>query len=126
MLVIIRGLPGGGKTTLAKLFEREGYVHVENDQYRARTGEYIYDPEEHKAVTAWCFRAVKDYLRQGRDVVVSNTFCELASVRKYEQLARRYGHGVTVIEAKGSFGSVMGCTTEGMEARRKQWEHYPV
>lgn len=126
MLVIIRGLPGGGKSTLAKLFEREGYVHIENDQFRARTGEYVYDPEEAQAIKAWCHAEVKKYLRQGRDVVVSNTFCELSTFQPYILLAQRYGHDYTVIEAKGHFGSVMGCNNEGVEWRRSRWEHYPV
>lgn len=126
MLVIIRGLPGSGKTTLAKMFERDGFVHVENDQFRARSGEYIYDPDEAELVRAWCHRTVKGYLRQGRDVVVSNTFCKLEVVREYEQLARRYGHDTTVVEAKGTFGSVMGCDASGIEMRRAKWEDYPV
>jgi predicted kinase len=126
MLVIIRGLPGSGKSTLAKLFQRDGYTHIENDQFRARSGEYVYDPEENRAVKAWCFRTVRAALRQGRNVVVSNTFCELECVKEYTDLALRYGHEYTVIEAKGSFGSVMGCDAAGMEQRRAKWEHYPV
>jgi len=126
MLVIIRGLPGGGKSALAKMFERDGYVHVENDQFRARSGEYVYDPEEATAVKAWCHRTVKGYLRQGRNVVVSNTFCELECVEDFIALAKRYGHDYTVIEAKGRFGSVMGCDAAGMDIRRARWEHYPV
>lgn len=126
MLIIIRGLPGSGKSTLAKLFERDGYVHIENDQFRARSGEYVYDPEEAELVKAWCHRTVKENLRNGRDVVVSNTLCELECVKEYTMLARRYGHDYTVIEAKGSFGSVMGCDDAGMKVRRAKWEHYPV
>lgn len=126
MLVIIRGLPGSGKSTLARMFERDGYVHVENDQFRARSGEYVYDPDEAALVKAWCHRTVKGYLRQGRDVVVSNTFCEIAMIDEFILLAKRYGHGHTVIETKGTFGSVMGCTTQGFESRRNRWEHYPV
>lgn len=126
MLVIIRGLPGSGKSTLARMFQRDGYVHIENDQFRARSGEYVYDPEEATLVKQWCHRTVRAALRQGRNVVVSNTFCELACVQQYILLALRYGHEYTVIEAKGSFGSVMGCDDAGMEMRRAKWEHYPV
>lgn len=126
MLIIIRGLPGGGKSTLAKMFERDGYTHIENDQFRARSGEYVYDPEEAALVKAWCHRTVKDALRTGRNVVVSHTFCELECVKEYEMLAARYGHESMVIEAKGTFGSVRGCDAAGMEERRAKWEHYPV
>lgn len=126
MLVIIRGLPGSGKSTLAKMFEREGYVHIENDQFRARSGEYVYDPEEAALVKAWCHRTVKVNLRNGRDVVISNTFCELECVEDFIALAKRCGHEYTVIEAKGRFGSVMGCDAKGMDERRARWEDYPV
>lgn len=126
MLIIIRGLPGGGKTTLAKLFEREGYAHVENDQYRAKSGTYVYDREERDTINKWCRQTVKNYLRHGRDVVVSNTFVELNTIEPYIELAKRYGHDFTVIEAKGRFGSVMGAPDESIRARAERWEHYPV
>lgn len=42
-LLLIRGLPGSGKTTMAKQYAQIGYVHCEADQYFERDGEYRFD-----------------------------------------------------------------------------------
>lgn len=37
-LLLIRGLPGSGKTTMAKKYAEAGYVHCEAAQVQARGG----------------------------------------------------------------------------------------
>jgi ABC-type proline/glycine betaine transport system ATPase subunit len=39
---LIRGLPGSGKSTMAKLMD--GFVHFEADMYFEVGGEFVYDP----------------------------------------------------------------------------------
>ena len=46
-IVLIRGLPGTGKTTLAKTME--GYAHFEADIFLEVDGVYVYDPSRIKA-----------------------------------------------------------------------------
>ena len=52
MLIIIRGLPGSGKTTLAKSFE--GYQHFESDKCFMVGDKYEFDPTELSTAHAFC------------------------------------------------------------------------
>lgn len=42
-LVLIRGLPGSGKSTMAKVLALVGYQHFEADMFFVRDGTYCYD-----------------------------------------------------------------------------------
>ena len=45
-LVLIRGLPGSGKTTMARVLALVGYEHHEADHYFERDGAYKFDPAD--------------------------------------------------------------------------------
>jgi predicted kinase len=128
MLVIIRGLPGSGKTTLARMFEAQGYVHVEKDKLRTSpSGEYKYDKTQNPRLEQECLDLTMWHLNAGRDVVVSNCNEALYCVEQYIKLANLYGWPWTVIETKGRFGSRYGTDDEvGIPRRAAAWEHFPV
>lgn len=74
-LVVIRGLPGSGKSTFAKTL---GYYHFEADQYFTDLNdEYHFDPAKLKEAHEWCQNSVFEALNRGQDTVVSNTFTRL-------------------------------------------------
>lgn len=80
-LLIIRGVPGSGKSTHAhNLIAVGAYdcVH-EADDYMMVNGRYAYDPSKIKQAHAACLAATIACLTQGRNVIVSNTF-----TRKWE------------------------------------------
>jgi uridine kinase len=86
-LVLIRGLPGSGKTTYAKNYFN-GHIHLEADMYFIESdGFYNWTAERLGKAHSWCFETTKIMLNNGYDVVVSNTFwphllkiCSLKSV----------------------------------------------
>jgi len=55
-LLLIRGLPGSGKTTMAKEYEKSGYVHCEADQYFEVDGEYRFEGSKLRAAHDDCLR----------------------------------------------------------------------
>lgn len=55
-LLLIRGLPGSGKTTMAKKYAEVGYVHCEADQYFETGGEYHFDAGKLRAAHDDCLR----------------------------------------------------------------------
>ena len=103
-LIIIRGLPGSGKTTLAEALVRAGAAeeHYEADQFFIdEDGAYNYDPSKIKEAHEKCINNVHDALNCGLDCAVSNTFVRKREMKPYFELAERYGVDVQVITVQG-------------------------
>ena len=125
-LVIIRGLPGSGKSTMAKTLALVGYQHFEADQYFINElGEYRFDPTRLNAAHAWCLLQAKNSLLQGKDCVVSNTFTQLWEMKPYIDLARTLDAEIQIIVASGDWKNVHGAPEEAIERMRARWEPSP-
>ncbi len=76
-LIIIRGLPGSGKSTFAKSLVQSGFadVYCEADQYFVDAeGNYAYDGMKIQEAHADCLLRVVGNLELHKTVVVCNTF----------------------------------------------------
>lgn len=103
-LVLIGGLPGAGKSTLAvevlltTAYEGGG-VHVEADMYFVREGVYQFFPSKLGEAHAWCRGVAEGALWAGSPlVVVANTFSQQWERDPYVRLARRCGAEVEWID----------------------------
>ena len=93
-LILIRGLPGVGKSTLAKVFlagADEAFTHHETDHFFLRPDssgylEYVFDPSKLAENHANCLALTKQDLESGSSVVVSNTFCQRWEMEGYLKL----------------------------------------
>ncbi len=118
-LVLIRGLPGSGKTTMAKAMD--GYARFEADQWMINdAGVYHFDPHKLSAVHEACRAATKRALKAGHNVVVSNTFVKRKQMKPYLEM----GYPVRVLEAKGDFESLHNVPKHVIEEMRELWETY--
>lgn len=122
-LVLIRGLPGSGKTTMAR--KMIGFVHIEADQYFIdQAGEYRYDRMQLPSAHRWCQRKTYTALKQGKPVVVSNTFVKLWEMAPYFEMCQSLGISPVVLEAAGQWGSVHDVPLIVIEKMRASWESY--
>lgn len=106
-LYLLRGLPGAGKSTLAKtLSDAEDAFHFEADMYFDEDGVYIFEPTGLYAAHQWCLRNTEQFMLRGRNVVVSNTFTTDKELKPYLELAAKTGHRVVSLIVENRHGNV--------------------
>lgn len=125
-LVLIRGLPGSGKSTTA-IRDYPRHRHVEADQYFLNAeGDYIYNPNNLKDAHAWCQRLTQRGLECGDSVTVSNTFTQTWEMEPYLCMAEALNVPVRIIECDGIWDNVHGVPPEVIEKMRARWEPFDL
>jgi predicted kinase len=122
-LILIRGLPGSGNTTFAKLLARLNHLcHFEADQFFEIDGKYQFDATKLSNAHQECLRNTQQALAVGKSVVVSNTFSRKWEMEPYISLARRTGARLHILEAQGSHQNIHGVPRETLDRMRQRWE----
>ena len=126
-LYIIRGLPGSGKSTMAReiISKHPNTKHFEADMYFMNAhGEYEFDPTLLKNAHQWCQLKTVDALKNGYDCIVSNTFTQKWEFQTYLDIAKEFDAEVEIITAKGNYKNIHGVPEEAIEKMKKRWEEY--
>ena len=107
-LFLLRGLPGAGKSTLAKMLVGDrDYCHKEADMYFVDSeGNYKFDFSLIKEAHAWCQSEVEFLMKYEHTVVVSNTFTQEWEMQAYYDLAEKYGYRVHSLIVENRHGGV--------------------
>jgi len=92
-LVIVRGIPGCGKSTFAKLICN---VIISADDYHIdKDGNYNWSAEKIGAAHEWCQNETKRAMLMGiRKICVANTSTTEKELKPYYDLAKKYGYRV--------------------------------
>ena len=102
-LILLRGLPGSGKSTFAKLICNQ---HVEADMYFMQDGEYKFDATKLKQAHVQCRNKTEAWMQKRYNVVVSNTFTQEWEMDTYYELAKQYGYRVHSLIVENRHGGV--------------------
>jgi len=121
-LTLVRGVPGSGKTTLAKKID--AHLMEADLFFINQKGEYNFSSKLIKEAHAWCQLETKRMLRSGHSVVVANTFVRHWEMDFYLKLASKEGVEVEIIEAQGNYKNVHGVSDEVVERMRNQYEPF--
>ena len=123
-LTLIRGLPGSGKTMMARLMLSvypEVY-HFEADRYFLDSvGNYVFDATKLHLAHQQCQAKTRITLSDGFNVIVSNTFTTLKEMKPYIDMAQELGCTLNVIECKGQFGNIHDVPKETIDKMRQRW-----
>jgi predicted kinase len=114
-LILVRGLPGSGKSTVAK---KIGGRHLEADMYFMEGGEYKFDANRIRDAHEWCQSETRRNLEIGNSVVVSNTFTTIKELRPYFDIAKEFNIVPSVITCHNQFANVHNVPEETL-ARMK-------
>jgi predicted kinase len=127
-LIILRGLPGSGKTSFAKyMFSNNVF---EADQYFYDSdGNYNFDASKLHEAHLHCQKRVEELMQMsdttqyGGEIVVSNTATTERELEPYLKLAKSYGYIVVslIVENRHGNKSVHGVPDETLEKMRKRF-----
>ena len=110
-LYIVRGLPGEGKSTLAKKLVGGNIEQVcENDNFWFIDGEYNYDPDMTHIAGWWCWGEVFKKLRTYDKVAVANTFVQKKYIIGYIEECKKLEINVIITRPKNKWkGNTVEC-----------------
>lgn len=121
-LVIIRGLPGSGKSTRAKQ-EFPDYLHYEPDHLFCDTqGRYRFDAQLFKSACRWVEKMTDFALARQENVVVTDVFARLTDIEPYRKLAEAHGAKFQVLTCQERYGSTHRVPVTIIERMRAEFE----
>lgn len=123
-LIILRGVSGAGKSTVAELLKNDSNVpHYEADMFHYVDGEYQWKQENQHKAHEWCQKNVRLAMDIGYDrVIVSNTSTSEKEIKPYLDLANDYGYQVVslVVENRHGNDSIHSVPQETRDAQERR------
>lgn len=109
VLYLLRGLPGAGKSTLAKSI---GAIYFEADMFFMEGNEYKFNPLKLKDAHAWCQNQVRISMKNANGgmtptrIAVANTFTQEWEMESYYKMAEEFGFTVFSMIVENRHGGV--------------------
>lgn len=131
VLIILRGIPGAGKSTFANLIWSK-YVICEADKYfYDEEGNYNFDATKLGEAHQWCQWQVEQMMKDNEvnkqyypEIVVSNTSTTEKELEPYLKLADKYGYNVVslIVENRHSGVSKHNVPQETIDKMRNRFQ----
>jgi len=129
-LILLRGLPGSGKTTLAKIILQlrstdEPEILSADDFFEDKEGEYNFDPTKLKEAHNYCqFRCSERMRQQKARIVVANTFTQEWEMDEYFKMAERYNYRVhtVIVENRHGNENVHGVPEDKLQQMKNRFQ----
>ena len=129
-LILLRGLPGSGKTTLAKIILQlrsadDPEVLSADDFFEDKEGDYNFDPSKIKEAHNYCqFRCSERMRQQKAKIVVANTFTQEWEMDEYFKMAERYNYRVhtVIVENRHGNENVHGVPEDKLQQMKNRFQ----
>jgi predicted kinase len=109
VLIILRGIPGCGKSTFAEFLSSDsgGQNICTADDFHMKDGKYDWKPENVRAAHEWCQSKARTFMRIGvSPVIVANTSTTINEMQVYFDMAKEYGYTVFSVIVENRHGGV--------------------
>jgi uridine kinase len=129
-LILLRGLPGSGKTTLGEVMlqsnqgNRPDVISADN-YFMDDKGNYNFDPTKLKEAHNNCQQICADRMRlEFSKVVVANTFTEEWEMKPYFEMAERYNYRIHTIIVENRHGgeNIHGVPKEKLQQMKDRFQ----
>jgi predicted kinase len=122
VLIIVRGIPGSGKTSFASFL---GKAICCADDYYVHDGEYKWKAEDIGKAHGWSQRKCRRFMKaQVETVIIANTNTTEREMQPYMDLARQFGYMVysIIVENRHGNESVHGVPEATLEKMRGRFD----
>jgi predicted kinase len=124
--VILRGLPGSGKSSFAAQCARDyRLLHLEADQHFHVNGVYRFDPARAADAHALVVRDALAALHAGERVIIANTHVRLWEMAAIVGAATLAQKSFCCVECRGAFANVHDVPAPVIARMRERWEPLP-
>jgi len=132
VLVLLRGVPGAGKSSFANFVWNSGVIFEADKFFDTPDGGYKFDGAKLKEAHEWCRLGVQTAMEENiqtngqyyPEIIVSNTFTRELEMQAYVDLAKEFGYTVVSLIVENRHGGINqhGVPEEKVQEMRDRFE----
>ena len=129
-LILLRGLPGSGKSTLGQIIlhnpsTENSHVLSADDYFIDENGNYNFDASKIRLAHNFCQEKCAERMRHEiSKIVVANTFTQEWEMEKYYEMAERYQYRVhsVIVENKHNGKNIHGVPEDKLQQMKERFQ----